>query len=86
MKKHLSAAMIIILLSGSVSFAQGRTGAMPSAAPSRPARPFVPPSNEAIVTHDGATIPNASQSFSNPSNPQDLMSSGASNPQDLLGR
>jgi hypothetical protein len=86
MKKHLSAAMIILLLSGSVSFAQGRMGAMPSAVTNRPERPFTPPSNQAIVTHDGATIPNSSQSFSNPSNPQDLTSSGASNPQDLLGR
>jgi len=86
MKKHLSATMIILLLSGSTSFAQGRSGAMPSAAASRPERPFTPPSNEAIVTHDSATTPNASQSFSNPSNPQYLPSSGASNPQDLLGR
>jgi hypothetical protein len=86
MKKYLSATMIILLVSGSVSFAQNRTGAMPSVVPNRPERPFAPPSNQAIVTHDGATIPNSSQSFGNPSNPQDLTSSGASNPQDLLGR
>jgi len=84
--KHLSATMIILLLSSSGSFAQNRAGAMPSAVPNRPARPFAPPSNQAIVTHDAATIPNSSQNFSNPSNPQDLTKSGASNPQDLLGR
>jgi hypothetical protein len=84
--KNLSSAMILLLLSSSVTFAQNNAGAMRSAASNRPERPFTPPSNQAIVSHDGFMIPNNLQSFSNPSNPQDLTRSGASNPQDLLGR
>jgi hypothetical protein len=85
--KHLASAMIVLLLSSSVTFAQNHAGALSSAVPSRPAPPFAPPSNQAIVTRNGITVPNAAPSINNnPSNPQDLTRSGASNPQDLLER
>jgi hypothetical protein len=82
--KRLSSAMLILLLSSGLAFAQNHFGGMRSAVPTVRNNPTPQPSNEATVGHGAGMNPSSSQDLSLRSNPQDLTRSGASNPESLI--